>query len=464
MINLKIAFIGAGSIAFGENVLTDLMTFPSVQKDTMICLEDLDEHRVDLMYKLMSKYKEMDTKKFEGVSFEKTTDLKKAISDAKYIISAIHVGGLDAYQVDVEVPFKYGVSQCVGDTLGPGGIFRFLRNAPVLKQIVELINQVGFNIGAKEGGPIFLNYTNPMAMNTWYCNSISPDSTVGLCHGVQGTSGMLMNWIGAKPENFSYLCAGINHMAWFLELWYRDSNSSNFPWKNAYPLLYDAYNINPNLIGGESLRWDMMEATGYFMTESTGHLSEYLPYYRKRSDLLEKYSGAKTGFDSLLQAEDYRIQIKNLGRMERRFERRLSKMKLTPKRIPSLEFISHIINAIETDIPFRFNGNVMNKNGSLITNLPKECCVEVPAFADYQGLHPQGGIVLPTVCQALCTSNVMVQKAAVEGQLNLDKEKIYHAVLLDPNTASVCSPKEIRDMVDEMFEAEKRWLPQFNGL
>ena len=166
MINLKIAFIGAGSIVFGENVLTDLMTFPSVQKDTIICLEDLDEHRVNLMYKLMSKYKEMQPKKLEGVSFEITTDLKKAISDAKYVISAIHVGGLDAYQVDVEVPFKYGVSQCVGDTLGPGGIFRFLRNAPVLKQIVELINQVGFNAGAKEGGPIFLNYTNPMAMNT----------------------------------------------------------------------------------------------------------------------------------------------------------------------------------------------------------------------------------------------------------------------------------------------------------
>ena len=461
---MKIAFIGAGSIAFGENVLTDLMTFPSVQKDTIICLEDLDEHRANLMYKLMNKYKEIQPKKFECVSFEKTTDLKKAISDAKYVISAIHVGGLDAYQVDVEVPFKYGVSQCVGDTLGPGGIFRFLRNAPVLKQIVELINQVGFNAGAKEGGPIFLNYTNPMAMNTWYCNNISPDSTVGLCHGVQGTSGMLMNWIGAKSENFSYLCAGINHMAWFLELWYRDSNSSNVPWKDAYPLLYDAYNNNPNLIGGESLRWDMMEATGYFMTESTGHLSEYLPYYRKRNDLLERYSGAKTGFDSLLQAEDYRIQIKNLGRMERRFERRLSNKKLSLKKKPSLEFVSHIINAMETDIPFRFNGNVMNKNGSLITNLPKECCVEVPAFADYQGLHPQGGIVLPTICQALCTSNVMVQKAAVEGQLNLDKEKIYHAVLLDPNTASVCSPKEVRDMVDEMFEVEKRWLPQFKGL
>jgi alpha-galactosidase len=148
--------------------------------------------------------------------------------------------------------------------------------------------------------------------------------------------------------------------------------------------------------------------------------------------------------------------------MDRQFERRLSRKKLSLKNAPSYEYVSHIINAMETNIPFGFNGNVMNTNGSLITNLPKNCCVEVPVFADYQGLHPQGGITLPTICQGLCTSNIMVQKAAVEGQLMLDKEKIYHAVLLDPNTASVCSPKEVRDMVDEMFEAENRWLPQFN--
>ena len=460
----KIAFIGAGSIVFGEKILTDIVTFPSIQKDSIICLEDLDEHRLNLMYDLMNKYKEMYPKELEGVSFEKTTDLKKAISDAKYIISAIHVGGLDAFQVDLEIPLKYGVSQCIGETLGPGGVFRFLRNAPVLKEIVELINQVGFNSGAKEGRPIFLNYTNPMAMNTWYCNSINGDSTVGLCHGVQETSTMLRNWIRAKPENFSFLCAGINHMAWFLEMWYRESDSLDVPWKNAYPLLHKAYQNNPKLIGGELLRWDMMEATGYFMTETSGHLSEYLPYYRKRNTLLENFSVGKTGHSNLLQAEDYRMQVKKQEKMERRFKKKLSRKKLNLKKTPSNEYVSYIINAMETDIPFRFNGNVINKNGSLISNLPKNCCVEVPVFADYQGLHPQGGITLPTICQALCTSNVMVQKAAVEGQLMLDKEKIYHAVLLDPNTASVCSPKEVRDMVDEMFEAEKRWLPQFERL
>ena len=462
MIKLKIAFIGAGSIVFGEDVLTDLLTFPSIQKDTIICLEDINEHRLNLMYDLMLKHKKMHPELLEGVTFEKTTDLKRAITDAKYVISAIHVGGNEAFKVDLEIPLKYGVSQCIGDSLGPGGVFRFLRNAPVLKQIVELLNEIGFNGEKDEGKPLFLNYTNPMAMNTWYCNIINPDSTVGLCHGVQGTSMMLNNWTGVNRENFSFLCAGINHMAWFLEMWYRESSSSNSPWKNAYPLLHEKYKTNPKMIGGELLRWDMMEATGYFMTESTGHLSEYLPYYRKRDDLLEKYRGASGWFDSLYHGVTYDMTIKLDGKLDRKIERKIARKKLKLKEKASNEYISHIINAIETDIPFRFNGNVVNKNGSLITNLPNECCVEVPVFADYHGLHPQGGIELPTVCQALCISNVMVQKAAVEGQLFLDREKIYHAVLLDPNTASVCSPKEVKNMVEEMFEAEKQWLPQFN--
>jgi alpha-galactosidase len=460
---MKIAFIGAGSIVFGENILTDILTFPSIQKDTIICLEDIDTHRLDLMYNLMNIYKEANPRELEGITFEKTTDMKKAIADAKYIISAIHVGGLDAFQVDIEIPIKYGISQCIGDSLGPGGVFRFLRNAPVLKHIVELINEVGYNSENQEARPLFLNYTNPMAMNVWYCNSIIPDSTVGLCHGVQGTSMALRNWIGVKPENFSFLCAGINHMAWFLELWYRESNSSISSWKNAYPLLYKKYHDNPNIIGGDNIRWDMMEATGYFMTETSGHLSEYLPYYRKRGELLEKYRGAKSGHDSLLQAEDYHMQVKNEGKMERRFERKLSHKDISLKQTPSYEYGPRIINAIETDIPFRFNGNVMNNNRSLITNLLKDCCVEIPIFADYHGIHPQGGLKLPTVCQALNLSNIMVQKAAVEGQLALDREKIYHAILLDPNTASVCSPSEIREMVDELFQAEKNWLPQFKS-
>jgi len=458
---MKITMIGAGSVVFGENILTDILTHPALREDSIICLEDIDPNRLDLMYRMMLKYKELNSEKLEGVSFEKTSDLKKCITDAKYVISSIHVGGLDAFKYDIEIPFKYGVTQCVGDTLGPGGVFRFLRQSTALKKIIEFIGEVGYQPEKDTSKPVFLNYANPMAMNTWYCNSLSPDSTIGLCHGVQGTAALLRNWIGVKPRDYSFLCAGINHLAWFLQLWYKESDDPNKVWKNAYPFLFKKLKENPEIMGPEKLRWDMMEATGYFMTESSGHLSEYLPYYRKRTELLDKFKGSDTFHNSLLHGEVLRFDTLEAERVEKRLHRILNRNKLKLKKEASDEYASHIINAIETNKLFRFNGNVINKEGALITNLPQNCCVEVPIFVDHHGIHPQGGIELPTVCQALCISNIMVQKAAVEGVLELDREKIYHAILLDPNTASICSPREVRDMVDDLFEAEKQWLPKF---
>jgi len=455
---IKIAFIGAGSFVFGKTLLTDILMFPSLIEDTVICLEDIDEHYLDLMYKYMIKLQESYPGRFEGVTFEKTTNQRKAIKDAKYIINAIHVGGYEAYKLDLDIPYKYGVTQCVGDTLGPGGVFRFLRSAPVMKSILKDIEEIGYNNENDIDKPLILNYTNPMAMVSWYCNKIIPNSTIGLCHGVFGTAMALRHALGIKSENFTYLCAGINHMAWFLKLLYRENKFS--PWKNAYQLLNRKLEENPTFEEMERLRVDMMRATGYFMTESSGHLSEYLPYYRKRDDLLEKYRGTML-FANLEHNFSYFFSKKNSESIDKTIARKLKRKKLKLKKTHSGEYASYIINAIETNKPFMFNGNVLNKQGGLITNLPKECCVEVPVAADSQGLHPQGGIELPTICQALCISNIMVQKAAVEGALTLDREKIYHSVLLDPNTASVCSPTEIRDMVDEMFEAEAKWLPQF---
>jgi len=455
---LKIAFIGAGSFVFGKTLLTDILMFPSLIEDSVICLEDIDEHYLDLMYKYMIKLKGNYPERFEGVTFEKTTNQRKAIEDAKYIINAIHVGGYEAYKLDLDIPYKYGVTQCVGDTLGPGGVFRFLRSAPVMKSILKDIEEIGYNNENDIDKPLILNYTNPMAMVSWYCNKIIPNSTIGLCHGVFGTAMALRHALGIKSENFTYLCAGINHMAWFLKLLYRENKFS--PWKNAYQLLNRKLEENPTFEEMERLRVDMMRATGYFMTESSGHLSEYLPYYRKRDDLLEKYRGTML-FANLEHNFSYFFSKKNSESIDKTIARKLKRKKLKLKKTHSGEYASYIINAIETNKPFMFNGNVLNKQGGLITNLPKECCVEVPVAADSQGLHPQGGIELPTICQALCISNIMVQKAAVEGALTLDREKIYHSVLLDPNTASVCSPTEIRDMVDEMFEAEAKWLPQF---
>ena len=456
---VKITFIGAGSLVFGKNLLTDLLLFPALQEDTILCLEDVHAERLDLMFRYIKKFKE-DYFDDKDITIEKTTNQRKAIEDAKYVIDSIHVGGLDAFKLDVEIPYKYGVSQTVGDTIGPGGVFRFLRATNSLKSILKDIEEVGHNANNDGIKPLLLNYANPMAMNTWFCNSIVPDSTVGLCHGVQGTALLLRNWAGLKREEFSFLCAGINHMAWFLEVWYKDSADPKAKWQDAYPLIYKALEEDPRKGESEKVRIDMMKATGgYFMTEESRHLSEYVPYYRKIPDFVEKFQGINSGL--IGQADDYLMQVKLQGKFEKSLIRAMKRPKLPYKKVPTGEYAPFIINAMETNVPFRFNGNLINKERSIITNLPKGCCVEVPVFADSHGLHPQGGIILPTICQALCTSNIMVQKAAVEGALEMNREKIYHAILLDPNTASVCSTTQIYDMVEEMFEAEAKWIPKF---
>lgn len=458
---LKIAFIGAGSLGFGLTLVLDFLTFKSIAKDVVICLEDINPDNLDLTYKLLKQYKEKFNKELqlEGVTIEKTTDQKKAIVDAKFVISSIQVGGLEAYKLDVDIPYKYGVNQNVGDSLGPGGVFRFLRTAPHMKSIVEDMNSIGYNSNQDYDKPILLNYTNPMGMISWLCNEIVPNSTIGLCHGVIHTATTIRHWIGAKREEFSFFCAGINHMGWFLDIQYKNSKDLNSKWQDAYPLVHKAFKDNPEeLKDYTGVRYDMMKATGYYMTESDGHLSEYLPYYRKRQDLLDKYSRGLNWFSNLEHASDYNKQIKFHQDTAEIAKKWIGQDEGTIRERASSEYASHIINAIETNEPFGFNGNLLNKGQGLITNLPEGCCVEVPIFADNQGLHPQGGIKLPTICQALCTSNIMVQKAAVEGYIEKNKEKIYHAILLDPNTASVCSPEEIREMVDEMFKAQSKWI------
>ncbi len=456
---LKITFIGAGSLVFGETLLTDILTFPILRGNIVLCLEDIDPRRLDLMYKYMQKYQEDNIQLLENVTIEKTTDQQKAITDAKYIINAVHIGGLEAVKVDLDIPLKYGVTQCVADTVGPGGVFRFLRTIKFYKQLLKDIENYGYNSDGSLGmKPLLLNYTNPMAMNTWYCNILLPNSTVGLCHGVFETAAVLKMAIYDKTEplEFDYLCAGINHLAWFLKVQYKDLNHE---WHDGYPLIHEASKNQPFLTDVEKLRVDMMKATGYFMTETSGHLSEYLPYYRKRQELLDKYKG-EGFFSELTHALDYDEQSFAQANLENEFKEKLNLDSLEFKESPSWEYAPLIINAMESSTPVRVNANVMNKG--YITNLPLNCCVEVPTFFDSLGAHPQGGIELPTVCQALCTSNIMVQKSAVEGALDLDREKIYHAILLDPNTASVCSPSEIRAMTEELFEAEKKWLPQFD--
>lgn len=462
---MKIAFIGAGSIVFARNVLTDVLAFEKLRKDTTICLEDIDEGRLKRITDYFERYRGDNIDKLESVTFESTTNQRDAIRDARYIICAFQVGGLDAYQLDMDIPKKYGIHQVVGDTLGPGGIFRFLRSAKAYTSIMKDIEEVGEH-GVKGSKPLFMNYSNPMAMNTWYCNSLLPNSTIGLCHGVQGTARLLKMYAGAvMPGEFTFFCAGINHMAWFLELWYRDpfeDPDKTGPWKDAYPIINEHLADEPEMRDNERVRLDMYEATGYFMTESSGHLAEYLPYYLKREDLIEKFRAPHgRGFESLRQSHYLKSGLEKADAYGENMKEMLAGDNLRFKNKASDEYCASIINAIETGKPFRFNGNLINTNQGLITNLPDGCCVEVPIFADEHGLHPQGGIRLPPVCQGLCMSNIMVQQAAVKGMLEKDRELVYHACLLDPNTAAVCSPQEIREMMNEMIDAEEKWMPEF---
>jgi alpha-galactosidase len=435
----KIAMIGAGSIVFCRKLVNDILTVPELQ-DSTLALMDIDPQRLDLIEKLVRK-----TVKDEGLPTKvaATTDRREAIADADYVVVMIQVGGLEAYRMDYEIPMKYGVDQCVGDTLGPGGVFRGLRSFPVLTELARDMEEVS------SPDALLMNYSNPMAMNTWVLFDASPVPIVGLCHGVQGTAEWMARMIGSPLDEIDYWCAGINHMAWFLE--FRRNG------RDAYPQLKSVL-ADPQVVAEENerVRCHMMETFGYFMTESSGHLSEYVPWYRKRKDLLDRYMGPGFGGET-------RAYLNMCEQDVNRFTEEVQKALADPKpaRLSprSHEYGSFIIEARETGHPFRLNGNV--KNTGLITNLPEGCCVEVPCFVDRDGIHPVHVGDLPPHCAAACRSNVTVQELAVRGGIAGDKEMVFQAVLHDPLTAAVCGIDDVRSMVDELFAAEAEWLPQF---
>jgi len=434
---MKIAMIGAGSVVFARNLILDILSFPAL-RDCTISLMDIDPDRLDLITQLAEK--NVADNNLSTV-IESTTDREECLEDADYVIVMIQVGGLDAYKLDLEIPLKYGVDQCVGDTLGPGGVFRGLRSIPVMIDICSDMEELCPDA-------LLLNYSNPMAINCWAMFTATDIDMVGLCHGVPGTAGEMARMIGAKPEECTYWTAGINHMAWFLD----------FRWKgeDAYPLLWQ--NRTPLGVpeAEEKYRLDMLKSYGYFMTESSGHLSEYIPYYRKRKDLRDLFNNPDFGGESLFY---YRMCCEQRDKHYEEIRQQIAGQKDIPFGRHSGEYASSIIHALETNEYFRFNGNV--ENTGLITNLRDGCCAEVPCFVDSLGIHPCYVGDLPPHCAALCESNVRVQEMAVEAGILGDRDMAFSAVLADPLTAAVCAPHEVRKMVDEMLEAQKEWLPQF---
>ena len=441
---VKIALIGAGSVVFTRNLVSDVLSFPALQ-DSTISLMDIDGERLSLARDLVQAL--IDRRGLKA-RVQATLDREEAIRDARYVIVTIQVGGLDAYAQDVEIPERYGVGQCVGDTLGPGGIFRGLRTIPVLLDICRQMDETCSD------DALLLNYSNPMAINCWAVASTGRPH-VGLCHSVQGTSRMLAEWVGVPYEDVVYRVAGINHQAWFLD--FRQHAV------DLYPRLRERIK-DAELIGAEPVRIELMRQFGYFVTESSGHASEYLPYFRRTPGMIEDLSAR------FLSPDDEWIDWGRTGGYLKECLRRLPTylddvraQAAGEKDLPterSDEYGAGIINAMESGKPFAFNGNVPNTG--LISNLPVGSCVEVPCLCDGMGVQPTAIGALPPQLAAINRTNVNVQELAVYGSLHGDREAVVHAAMLDPLAAAACSLDQIRDMVGDLFAAERAWLPQFD--
>lgn len=428
----KTVIIGAGS-GFGARLSIDILAYPELREGT-IALVDIDPEQLAPSSAYVQKVVEMHR---APVKVEASVDRRAVLEGADFVVVAIAVGGPAyngvPYYHEISIPKRYGISQQVGDTLGPGGVFRTLRTAPVMIDICRDIEELCPNA-------LMLNYTNPMAMLCWIMNDGSKVRNVGLCHSVQGTSQQLAGYIGKPFAETKSWVAGINHMSWFLE----------FTWKgqDAYPLLREAME-NPETYAKDTVRFEVMRHFDYFVTESTPHMSEYVPYFRKRPELLEQFrlrhrDPEETPTRSKRWAEDSHLR-KQLSGEE-------------PINLAgSHEYASHIIHSVWTDKPGRINGNV--RNNGCISNLPDECCVEVPCLVDASGIRPCRVGALPAQVQALNASNVVVQGLTAQAFLEKDRRKAFQAVLLDPLTAAVCTPAEIRSMFDEMAAAEEKWIP-----
>ena len=445
---IKIVMLGAGS-SFTPRLVNDVLQIPGINK-VHVALVDIDKKRLSVMKQLVEKLIcRMGMEDICKVSaFANYYD---ALPGAHYLINCIEVSGLDCVRFDNDIPAKYGVDQCIGDTIGPGGLFKALRTAPIWLRIL---------LDAEYLCPdaLILNYTNPMNILCLAAGRFSQMSVVGLCHSVQGTSHLLAKRAGAPYEEMVWECAGINHLAWFTKL---EHNG-----KDLYPILMKkaaadiAGKPSDPEDAGDIVRKDIMLHFGYFVTESSGHFSEYVPYYRKRKDLINKY--CRFGYDggSRFYATEWPKWRKTAD--EERIKMLKGNKPLGWER--SWEYASWIIEAKEKNQPFRIHGNVMNNHmggGPLIANLPLDGCVEVACMIDANGINPTVYGYLPPQVAALCDANMRFFDLAAEAVINQSMETAIHALMLDPLTSAVCSLAEIRKMAEELFKAEKKFLKDY---
>ena len=462
----KITFIGAGSFAFCRGLSRDILGVAELQ-DSTISLHDIDAQALDRMHALLAK--DIEANRLPAM-VTKSLNRREALEGADYVVSCVRVGGIEAFKQDIEVPLKYGIDQCVGDTLGPGGIMYGQRNVPQMLAFQKDAKRVAAD------GCLFLNYANPMAINTWAAVDASDRgegvATIGLCHGVEGGHRQIHKALchldGTEPasddhgirERTPIVCAGINHQTWYVRVEHdgREVDGDE---------LLQAFKSFGTFAQGEPVRVDVLKRFGCYSTESNGHLSEYLPWYRKRFAHAERgprdvarwtsngsWSGGETGGYLRLSAEGRLLFDADFDKLLGEAGTAVS----TWKR--SSEHGSYIIKSRETGRPDRGHFNV--RNDGVVTNLPPDCIVEAPGYVDRMGLHMKNGIELPQACAATCLSSVNVQRMAKDAAVAGDVKLLKQAMLHDPLTAAVCDPEEVWQMGDEMLVALREWLPNYD--
>lgn len=439
--SFKVAFIGAGSIGFTRGLLSDILTVPEFH-DIEVAFTDINPDNLRMVTQLCQR--DIDENGLD-IRIHATLNRREAFQGAKYVINCVRIGMLEGFETDVEIPLKYGVDQCVGDTLCIGGIMYGQRGIQACLEFCRDIREVA------APGCILLNYSNPNAMITWACNQYGHVPTYGLCHGVQHGHEQIAQALGRKKEDVDIICAGLNHQTWYISVKTDGVERTG----ELYDLMKQA-----EFAKDENIRLDVMRNFGYYSTESNGHLSEYLMWYRKRPEDMEKW----INYSSWIQGETagyLRVCRESRNWFETDFPNWLKEpaRKYVPE-TRSSEHGSYIIEGLETGRIYRGCFNVMNHG--TITNLPAECVVEVPCYVDYNGISVPKVGDLPLGCAAICSASVWVQKLAVEAAVHGDIGLLYQAAMMDPLTGAVCTPDEIRQMVDEMLVAGREWLPQYD--
>ncbi len=465
----KITFIGAGSTVFAKRLMVDILHFPELDEST-ISLHDIDEERLRTSEKVLHNIaKELHA----HPTIETHRDRRAALEGADYVICMIQVGGYKPCTVtDFEIPKKYGLRQTIADTLGIGGIMRGLRTIPVLLEMCDDMEEVCPDV-------TFLNYVNPMAINTWAINEATSIHTLGLCHSVQGTAQELCKDIGVPVNDINYVCAGINHMAFYLKF---ERKTANGP-EDLYPLIQKVIDEG-RVPKWNQVRYEMFQRLGYFVTESSEHFSEYVPWFikRDRQDLLNKFDIPLDEYIQRCEMQNamWKIMRNKLEHPDSSPEQTIQEVKADIQKMfgdtmivqahselldeifsytPSGEYAPLIIHSMETDTPRIVYGNV--QNFGLIENLPPECAVEVPCLVNINGIQPVQIGSIPSHLAALMQTNINVQALTVEAALTQKRQSIYHAAMLDPHTAAELDLDQIWKLVDELIEAHADWLPKY---